>query len=69
MPNPIRGCSACGQADDSPRCCHQESDGSWSDFHFDCCAARGCQIAQAQLQGLEQVPIGEGMRAHLTRKV
>lgn len=65
--NPVRPCIACAGEDDHPRCSHQMPDGRWADFHFDCCAAMGCDHAKAQIKGLEKGSIGEDMRAHLIR--
>lgn len=65
--NPVRTCMICQQEDDHPRCHHQLADGRWVEYHFDCCAATGCEHAKKQIKGLPKGATGDDMRAHLTR--
>lgn len=65
MSNPVRACMSCGQEDDHPRCSHQVPDGRWADYHYDCCALLGCDVASALIKGLKKGSVGEDMRVHV----
>jgi len=52
---PLRGCLACGQADDHPRHSVQVDPEHWADFHLDCHAASAppCPECAARIAGAD----------------